>query len=144
MKIARTLSVAIVVPMASAFSIHSHRHAGGRAILHQSKSLTTRFMANDDGSQQPPLIKSGRKEIAYDEATGRFFETDIDESECIPDEEFCITDKGTGQLIRLTTEEKERIFLDSLQVSAAQTVMTGVMPCLPIVLAWIFGTWTDR
>ena len=123
MKIARTLSVAILVPMASAFSVQTHRHAGSRAILHPSKSLSTRFMASDDGSsQQPPLIKSGRKEIAYDEATGRFFETGIDESECIPEEEFCITDKASGQLIRLTTEEKERIFLDSLQVSAAESV----------------------
>ena len=84
--------------------------------------------SDDDGSSsqqsQPPLIKSGRKEIAYDEASGRFFETGIDETECIPDEEFCITDKASGQLIRLTTEEKERIFLDSLQVSAvAETVI---------------------
>lgn len=38
--------------------------------------------------------------------------------ECQPEEgEFCVTDEKTGKLIRLTLEEKERIFLDSLQVS---------------------------
>jgi hypothetical protein len=79
-----------------------------------------RFMAaadEDGNSQQAPTITSGRKEIAYDETTGRFFETNLAETECIPEDEFCVTDKDTGKLIRLTVEEKERIFLDSLQVS---------------------------
>jgi hypothetical protein len=67
---------------------------------------------DDDGT----IITSGRKEIAYDEKSGRFFETGLEEEACIPDEEFCITDKQSGNLIRLTVEEKERIFLDALQV----------------------------
>jgi hypothetical protein len=68
--------------------------------------------ATDDGT----IITSGRKEIGYDEKSGRFYETGLDEEDCIPDEEFCITDKQSGNLIRLTVEEKERIFLDALQV----------------------------
>ena len=33
-----------------------------------------------------------------------------------PDEEFCVIDEDTGNKMRLTIAEKERIFLDSLQV----------------------------
>ena len=57
-----------------------------------------------------------QKELTYDEASGRFFETG-DSGECIPDDEYCAVDKETGEMIRLTVEEKERIFLDALQVS---------------------------
>lgn len=53
------------------------------------------------------------KGIAYDNESGRFFETD---GECIPDEEYCVLDKDSGEMIRLTLEEKERIFMDALQV----------------------------
>jgi hypothetical protein len=66
--------------------------------------------------QKDTLVKSGRKEIGYDEETGRFFETGIDQEECVENEEYCAVDKETGNLIRLTIEEKERIFLDALQV----------------------------
>lgn len=66
---------------------------------------------NLDGKQ----ITSARKELKFDDKTGRFFETDIDIEECIPDEEFCTIDDDTGTKIRLTIAEKERIFLDSLQ-----------------------------
>jgi hypothetical protein len=58
-----------------------------------------------------------KKEIAYDEKSGRFFETGFGEGDCVPEDEFCIVDKETGTTVRLTIEEKERIFLDSLQVS---------------------------
>ena len=75
----------------------------------------TLFMA-DDKKEKPITLTSGRKEIAFDEKTGRFFETGFDEEECIPDEEYCMIDEKTGQPIRLTVEEKERIFLDALQV----------------------------
>jgi hypothetical protein len=57
-----------------------------------------------------------KKEIAYDEKTGRFFETGFSDGDCIPEEEYCVLDKDSGELIRLTIEEKERIFLDALQV----------------------------
>lgn len=37
--------------------------------------------------------------------------------DCEPEEgEYCVLDKKTGKLIKLTIEEKERIFLDALQV----------------------------
>lgn len=57
-----------------------------------------------------------QKELTYDAASGRFFETG-DSVECIPEDEYCAVDKETGEMIRLTVEEKERIFLDALQVS---------------------------
>jgi hypothetical protein len=76
---------------------------------------------DDDGT----LINvQGRKEIGYDEKSGRFFETGLSEEDCIPEEEFCITDKASGTLIRLTVEEKERIFLDALQVWIHKRHMT--------------------
>ena len=56
------------------------------------------------------------KELAFDEKSGRFFETGYDDGDCIPEEEFCMVDKESGNLIRLTIQEKERIFIDSLQV----------------------------
>jgi len=75
--------------------------------------FTVRRMANDeiDGAQ----ITSARKELKFDDKRGRFFETDMDSEECIPDEEYCAIDDDTGTRIRLTMAEKERIFLDSLQ-----------------------------
>jgi len=66
---------------------------------------------NFDGAQ----ITSARKELKFDDTTGRFYETDMDADDCIPDEEFCTIDDETGQKIRLTVAEKERIFLDALQ-----------------------------
>ena len=57
-----------------------------------------------------------QKELTYDDKSGRFFETG-DSVECIPEDEYCAVDKETGEMIRLTVEEKERIFLDALQVS---------------------------
>lgn len=75
--------------------------------------LTVMKMA--DGDLDGAQITSARKELKFDDKTGRFFETDIDLDECIPDEEFCTIDEDTGNKIRLTMAEKERIFLDSLQ-----------------------------
>ena len=78
-------------------------------------AFTVRRMAKDDdidGAQ----VTSARKELKFDDKTGRFFETGLDTEECIPDEEFCVIDEDTGNKMRLTIAEKERIFLDSLQV----------------------------
>jgi len=69
-------------------------------------------MADDNKNVQ---ITSGRKEIMFDAEKGRFFETGMETEECIPDEEYCSVDKETGERIRLTVAEKERIFLDALQ-----------------------------
>jgi hypothetical protein len=39
------------------------------------------------------------------------------EDQCAPEEgEYCIVDAKSGKLIQLTLQEKERIFLDALQV----------------------------
>ena len=70
-----------------------------------------------DGPEDGTTITSARKELSYDAATGRFFETGMDPEDCIPTDEYCVIDKDSGELIRLTIEEKERIFLDALQVS---------------------------
>jgi len=85
--------------------------AFGVAPLTNRALLTRLSMAEQDGAN----LKSVKKQIFYDEKSGRFFESNKDEGECIPDEEFCVVDKQSGQMIRLTVEEKERIFLDSLQ-----------------------------
>jgi hypothetical protein len=89
--------------------------ASARAVLRSvSKYPLVTKMADDDnlnGTQ----ITSARKELKFDDRTGRFFETGLDQEECIPDEEYCTIDEDTGNKIRLTIAEKERIFLDSLQ-----------------------------
>eukprot|EP01041_Mallomonas_annulata_P006979 gene6979-14185_t len=50
--------------------------------------------------------------LVFDPKSGRFFERNINE---ICDEEFCLVDSATGEPILLTREEKERVFLDSIQ-----------------------------
>lgn len=70
-----------------------------------------------DGPKDGTTVTSARKEIGYDAKSGRFFETDIDKEDCIPEDEYCVVDDETGEMVRLTLEEKERIFLDALQVS---------------------------
>ena len=69
----------------------------------------------EEGSDEKITITSGTREIAYDAKSRRFFETNLQEEECIPDEEYCVVDPESGELIRLTVAEKERIFLDALQ-----------------------------
>ena len=46
----------------------------------------------EEGSDEKITITSGKKEIAYDAKSGRFFETNLQEEECIPDEEYCVVD----------------------------------------------------
>jgi hypothetical protein len=84
----------------------------------QQQRLSQVYMAEEKGSASEPVFITSnlKKEIVYDEASGRFFETGYGEGDCVPDEEFCMTDNDTGDAIRLTVEEKERIFLDALQV----------------------------
>lgn len=77
----------------------------------------------EDGPKDGTTITSARKEIGYDQKSGRFFETDIDPEDCIPDDEYCVVDKESGELVRLTLEEKERIFLDALQVSVVSLII---------------------
>jgi hypothetical protein len=75
------------------------------------------FAEGGDAPKDGVTITSARKEIGYDATSGRFFETDIDKEDCIPENEFCLIDEDSGSPVRLTLEEKERIFLDALQVS---------------------------
>ena len=99
-------SQAWTIPMKSA-SISKAR-TFGTAVLR---------MAEEDESQDGVQLTSvGGKEIKFDEKAGRFFETRLDAGECIPEEEYCTIDGETGKKIRLTVAEKERIFLDALQV----------------------------
>lgn len=110
-------------------------------------SITRVFMSEEKEKEDLTLVPSARKQIAFDEAKGRFFETDISDADCIPDEEFCITDNDSGSMIRLTIEEKERIFLDALQVRAtvpppnflgAQMIL---IPCFCIALSVVLQQW---
>lgn len=106
----------------------------------QSRSnLQTRLYAEDEPkSGKTASLKSGRKQIAFDEASGRFFETDGEEM-CIPDEEYCMVDDKTGNVIRLTVEEKERIFVDALQsyyISGRQMLSDSEFDLLKEDLAW--------
>jgi hypothetical protein len=76
---------------------------------------------DDSSSEDGVFVKSVlNKEIVYDEKTGRFFESKFGQGDCVPDEEYCYLDKSTGESIRLTVEEKERIFMDALQVCSMQ------------------------
>lgn len=54
------------------------------------------------------------EKLVYDESTNRFYESIIEQPGSVVDEYFII-DKETGDKIYLTREEKERIFLDSIQ-----------------------------
>ena len=114
------LRVALVAALASlnvaAFSVVQSSVTG--AVAARARSATKLYMAEGDEKREETTFVSSvfKKEIAYDEKTGRFFETGYGEGECIPDEEFCITDNDSGEMIRLTVGEKERIFLDALQV----------------------------
>lgn len=92
--------------------------SGSRAVLGPKVSPSTKSLRMAEDSDPVFIPTVLKKEIVYDEATGRFFETGFGEGDCVPDEEFCMTDKESGEMIRLTVEEKERIFLDALQVSS--------------------------
>lgn len=52
------------------------------------------------------------QKLGWDASSGRFFEKSVEEA-C--EEEFCLLDEETGTPILLTREEKERVFLDSIQ-----------------------------
>jgi len=52
------------------------------------------------------------EKLMFDKESNRFFETD---PAILCQEEFCLVDADTGGYILLTQEEKERIFLDSIQ-----------------------------
>jgi len=84
-------------------------------------------------------LTSARKEVVFDDKSGRFFETNLDLADCIPDEEYCQVDTDTGEMIRLTIAEKERIFIDALQsfyVSGRQLLKDDEFDALKEDLSW--------
>lgn len=90
-----------------------------------------------EGPPAGTKLVSNRKEIAFDGS--RFYETGVDEEDCIPANEFCVVDPDTSKPIRLTVEEKERMFLDSLQayyVSGRQVMDDAEFDALKEDLAW--------
>ena len=99
-----------------------------------STTSTTLYV---DGPDPGTKIVSNRKEIAFDGT--RFYETGLDDEECIPQQEYCIIDPDTSQPIRLTIEEKERMFLDALQsfyVSGRQVMDDAEFDALKEDLSW--------
>lgn len=101
--------------------------------------VATRLQMVDDGPADGKKIPSGKKEIGYDQASGRFFETGRGAEECIPDDEYCVLDNDSGKLVRLTLVEKERIFLDALQsfyVSGRQLLPDDEFDLLKEDLSW--------
>mmetsp|Transcript_25134 Transcript_25134/g.59736 ORF Transcript_25134/g.59736 Transcript_25134/m.59736 type:complete len:343 (-) Transcript_25134:40-1068(-) len=129
MKFAATavFSVLVTVPLVGAFSpsatVPTSPLATSKATATATRSssragsgLTSRWMAADDNDAKQDgaqITSVSGKELKFDDKTGRFFETNLDE--CIPEEEFCTINEDTGEKIRLTIAEKERIFLDALQ-----------------------------
>jgi len=106
----RTLALTLLVGGANAFA------PSMKPSLAVSKVGSRLNMAGGDGPADGRKIASGKKEIGFDAASGRFFETGRSAEECVPDDEYCVVDQDSGKLVRLTLKEKERIFLDSLQV----------------------------
>lgn len=112
-----TVLALLVAPHARAFTTSKPFAVVGK---------TSSLLYMSEPGEKKIQITSGRKEIAYDSVAGRFFETNLEEEECIPEEEFCMIDDKTGKPIRLTVEEKERIFLDALQVCMMMYVIANV------------------
>lgn len=98
--------------IAAAFSPSAHRSP---VISRSSTNVFPTIKMAENENQDGAQITSARKELKFDDKSGRFFETGLDTEECIPDEEFCMVNEEDGNRIRLTVAEKERIFLDSLQ-----------------------------
>lgn len=134
-------SIAFIVAGSDAFTPTFTRASFLKSF--RSRQLGPLFV---DGPKDGTTITSGRKEIGYDSASGRFFETDIDPEECVPDDEYCIVDKESGDLVRLTLEEKERIFLDALQsyyVSGRQLLDDAEFDILKEDLSWNGSTMAN-
>lgn len=93
-------------------------------------------MFAEENSDDGVSVKN-KKEISLDTDSGRIL--DSNEDECEPNDEFCIVDKKTGKLVRLTLIEKERIFLDALQsyyVNGRQLLSDSEFDLLKEDLAW--------
>jgi hypothetical protein len=97
---------------------------------------TTTSLHLQDPAPGTKLV-SNRKEIAFDGS--RFFETGLEDEDCIPAEEYCLVDPNSGKPLRLSVEEKERMFLDALQsyyVSGRQIMDDAEFDALKEDLSW--------
>ena len=102
-----------------------------------SSSSSSLKLSQDDGPSAGTKLISNAKEIAYDGS--RFYETGLNEDDCIPSQEYCAIDPETSQPIRLSVGEKERMFLDALQsyyVSGRQVMDDVEFDALKEDLAW--------
>jgi len=125
------MTVSRVAVLTALCAISSHAFAPTRP---QAATMRTRVWAKDSNDEEKTTTVTSvfKKELAFDAKDGRFFETNADE--CIPDDEFCMVDEETGKPIRLTLEEKERIFLDSLQVSSCRrNLQCAILPLLVLL-----------
>lgn len=73
------------------------------------KRVTVSTSLSDTGTR---LDVGAEDKLVWDPSAGRFFERDLEE---VCEEEFCVMDEDSGKPILLTREEKERIFLDTVQ-----------------------------
>lgn len=121
-------ALALLLSGASAFNLPQTR---------APKSFVSNTKLYSEEPTKTPRLASIKKDIVYDEKSGRFFESTP--GDCMPDDEFCIVDSQTGDLVRLTVAEKERIFLDALQsyyVSGRQMLTDSEFDILKEDLAW--------
>jgi len=105
------------------------------AFSNRARLATTKL--NVDGPPPGTKLVSNKKEVIFD--GNRFYETGLEEEDCIPSQEYCPIDPATGEPIRLTVEEKERMFLDALQsyyVSGRQVMDDAEFDMLKEDLAW--------
>ena len=86
----------------------------GASAFSPPQSFGTRYYSSSQAvshSSNPVLVGRAPRLMAERATTGSA------EEQCAPEEgEYCIVDDSTGKLIKLTVAEKERIFLDALQV----------------------------
>ena len=101
-----SVSVALLLScaFAAAFAFRPQARRGLSARLQSIGPLKAESPSGLDIDSEEKLV--------WDPATGRFFERNLDE---MCEEEFCVLDETTGEAILLTREEKERIFLDTIQ-----------------------------
>ena len=105
---------AVAVAVASD-SAHAWSGSVRPSLVNRRSAVAPLRMAGEEIPDKLQVTSVNKKELAWDSDNGRFVETNLDAEECIPEEEFCTIDDD-GKPIRLTVAEKERTFLDALQV----------------------------
>eukprot|EP00571_Detonula_confervacea_P017676 CAMPEP_0172312690 /NCGR_PEP_ID=MMETSP1058-20130122/18383_1 /TAXON_ID=83371 /ORGANISM="Detonula confervacea, Strain CCMP 353" /LENGTH=327 /DNA_ID=CAMNT_0013026227 /DNA_START=111 /DNA_END=1094 /DNA_ORIENTATION=- len=121
----------------NAFTPATRRVTSSASRLVVATPSTTTALNLQETAPEGTKLVSGRKEITYDGT--RFFETGVEDEDCVPSQEFCIVDPSTAQQVRLTVEEKELMFLDALQsyyVSGRQVMEDADFDSLREDLAW--------